>query len=433
MATNQYCDGVRRRDFLKLGVLGVSGMSLANYFQLAEAGEVGATGKATSAIFINLAGGPSHMDTFDLKPNAPKEFRGEFNPIETNVPGIEISEHLPKLARCADKFALLRGVSHSLAAHDLGSQYMNTGNRPIPSLQFPGLGSVVTKELGGPRDLPPFVAIPNTPQVPGYLGVEFSPFNTTTAPRAGQPFAVRGISLGRGLTVEEIESRRNLLKSLDTTFRGFESESDLVNGLDKFSQRAYDIISSPRSRTAFDISQESPSITGLFNEKPFAQSCLLASRLVESGVRFVSVSSGGWDTHVQNFDNLKTRLLPDLDSAIAGLFTALEYKGLLESTVVCVTGEFGRTPKINVNAGRDHYPRAMFVLLGGGGIKGGQVIGASDEKAMGPASGDGITPDQVAASFYHCLGIDVQKEYKTTTGRPIAIARYGAPIKELFS
>ncbi len=230
MATNQYCDGVRRRDFLKLGVLGVSGMSLANYFQLAEAGEVGATGKATSAIFINLAGGPSHMDTFDLKPNAPEEFRGEFNPIETNVPGIEISEHLPKLARCADKFALLRGVSHSLAAHDLGSQYMNTGNRPIPSLQFPGLGSVVTKEMGGPRDLPPLSRFRTTPQVPGYLGVEFSPFSTDDRPRAERPFAVRGISLGRGLTVEEIESRRNLLKSLDTTFRGFESESDLVNG-----------------------------------------------------------------------------------------------------------------------------------------------------------------------------------------------------------
>jgi hypothetical protein len=432
MATNQYCDGVRRRDFLKLGVLGVSGMSLANYLRLAEAGEV-RTGKATAAIFINLAGGPSHMDTFDLKPNAPKEVRGEFNPVETNVPGVEISEHLPKLAQCADKYAILRGVSHSLAAHDLGSKYMNTGNRPLPSLVFPGLGSVVTKELGGPADLPPFVAIPNTPQVPGYLGVEYSPFNTTNTPRPGQPFAVRGISLGRGLTIEDIETRRNLLKNLDTTFRGFETESDLINGLDKFSQRAYDIISSPRSRKAFDISQESPSITSLFNEKPFAQSCLLASRLVESGVRFVSVSSGGWDTHTQNFENLKTKLLPDLDSAISGLFTALAHKGLLETTVVCVTGEFGRTPKINVNAGRDHYPRAMFVLMGGGGIKGGQVVGASDEKAMGPASGDGITPDQVAASFYHTLGIDVQKEYRTNTGRPIAIARYGTPIKELFS
>lgn len=432
MATNQYCDGVRRRDFLKLGVLGLSGMSLANYLQMAEAGELG-TGQANAAIFINLAGGPSHMDTFDLKPDAPKEFRGEFNPIETNVPGIAISEHLPKMARCADKYTILRGVSHSLAAHDLGSKYMNTGNRPLPSLEFPGYGSVVAKELGGPRDLPPFVAIPNTPQVPGYLGVEYSPFNTTSAPRAGQPFAVRGISLGRGLTIEEIEKRRNLLNNLDTTFRGFESESDLVNGLDKFSQRAYDIISSPRSRRAFDISQESPSITGLFNEKPFAQSCLLATRLVESGVRFVSVSSGGWDTHVQNFENLKTRQLPDLDSAISGLFTALEYKGLLETTVVCVTGEFGRTPKINVNAGRDHFPRAMFVLMGGGGIKGGQVVGASDDKAMGPASGDGIAPDQVAASFYHALGIDVQKEYRTTTGRPIAIARYGTPIKELFA
>jgi len=432
MATSSYCDGVRRRDFLKLGVVGMSGMNLANYFRLAEAGEVRA-GKAKAAIFINLAGGPSHMDTFDLKPDAPKEFRGEFDPIETSVPGIQISEHLPKLAQCADKFALLRGVSHSLAAHDLGSQYLNTGNRPIPSLQFPGYGSVIAKEMSGPRDLPPFVAIPNTPQIPGYLGVEYSPFNTTRPPVANQRFSVRGITLGQGMTIEDIEKRRNLLKSLDTTFKGFEEQSDLVNGLDKFSQRAYDIISSSRSRNAFDISKESPSITGLFNEKPFAQSCLLATRLVENGVRFVTVSSGGWDTHVQNFDALKTRQLPDLDSAISGLFTSLAHKGLLESTVVCVTGEFGRTPKINVNAGRDHYPRAMFVLMGGGGINGGQVIGASDDKAMGPASGDGITPDQVAASFYHALGIDVQKEYQTTTGRPIAIARYGTVIKELFA
>jgi hypothetical protein len=437
MATNRYCDGVRRRDFLKVGVLGTTGLSLAHYLRLAEAGEV-RRGQATSAIFVHLGGGPSHMDTFDLKPDAPKEVRGEFNPIESNVPGISICEHLPKLARCADKFTLLRGVSHSLAAHELGTKYMNTGNRPLPSLEFPGFGAVVTKELGGPRDLPPFVAIPNTPQVAGFLGVEYAPFSTTNVPRAGQPFSVRGITLGRGLTVADIEKRRNLLKGLDRAFQGFEETSDLVNGLDKFSQRAYDIISSPSSRRAFDISAESPSIARLFSDKPFPQSCLLASRLVEAGVRFVSLTSGGWDTHAQNFTNLKTRLLPDLDTALAGLFTALAEKGLLETTAVFVTGEFGRTPKINVNAGRDHYPRAMCVLLGGGGIKGGQVVGASsadgsEVKDMGPASGDGISPDDIAASFYHALGIDCRKEYRTTTGRPVAIARYGTPIKELFA
>jgi len=438
MATNRTCDGVLRRDFLRVGVLG-SGLSLAGFFRLVEAGEVkpsaglGKGGKATNAIFINLGGGPSHIDSFDPKPDAPSEYRGEFKPIDTNVPGLRISEHLPKLAKCADRFTVLRGVSHSLAAHEFGTKYMNTGNRPIPSLDFPGYGAVVSKEKGGPKDLPPFVAIPNTPQVAGYLGVEYAPFSTTNTPVKGVPFSVRGITLGRGLTVTDVEKRRHLLTDLDTTFRGFEKESDLVNGLDKFSERAYDIISSPSSRKAFDISQESPSISNLFNNSPFAQSCLLASRLVESGVRFVSVSNGGWDTHQDNFGRLKSKLLVDLDSALSGLFLSLEQKGILDTTTVFVTGEFGRTPKVNDRGGRDHYPRAMFVLMAGGGIKGGQVIGASDEKAAGPASGDGITPDDVAASFYHSLGINPAKEFRTPTGRPVAIARYGKVIDGLFA
>ncbi len=432
MATSDYCDGVRRRDFLRLGVLGAAGLGLPGFFRLAEAGEV-AAGRATSAIFINLGGGPSHIDTFDLKPDAPADLRGEFKPIDTVVPGVRISEHLPRLAQCADKFAILRGVSHSLAAHEFGTKYMNTGNRPIPSLEFPGYGPVVTKEKGGPRDLPPFVAIPDTPQVAGYLGVEFAPFSTTSVPKAGQPFTVRGIALRNGLTVEEIDRRRDLLKDLDSTFRGFEKESDLIHGLDRFSQRAYDIISSPRSREAFDVSREKPEVAAGFGDSAVGQSCLLATRLIESGVRFVTLSSGGWDTHDQNFEKLKTRLLPDLDRALAALFTTLDRKGLLATTAVFVTGEFGRTPKINPRAGRDHFPRAMCCLMAGGGIRGGQVVGASDEKAMGPASGDGISPDDVAASFYHALGIDSRKEYKTNTGRPIAIVRNGKPIPELFA
>ncbi len=432
MAINDFCDGVRRRDFLRLGMIGGAGLTLADYLRRVEAGEV-QTGKATSAIYIYLAGGPTHLDTFDLKPNAPKEYRGEFNPIATNAPGVEISEHLPKLAKCADKFAILRGVSHTLAAHDLGTKYMITGNRPLPSLDFPGVGAVVSKELSGLRDIPPFVAIPNTPQVAGFLGVEYTPFSTTSTPRPGQPFSVRGISIGRGLTIAEIEKRQNLLKGLDTTFRGFEKNSDLINGLDRFSQRAYDIISSPRSREAFDISRESPGITSLFGENTLSQSCLLATRLVEAGTRFVTLTYGGWDTHDQNFTKLKTKNLPELDDALAGLFTALDRKGLLEKTAVIVAGEFGRTPKINDRAGRDHYPRAMFTVMGGGGIKGGQVIGASDDKGTGPASGDGISPDNVIASLYHTLGIDFSKEYRTPTGRPVAIARYGNVVKELFS
>ena len=438
MASHNYCDGVRRRDFLKVGgIAGLGGLSLnlSSYLRMATAGEVkesGRRGRAKAAIFVNLGGGPSHMDTFDLKPDAADEFRGEFRPIATNADGVKICEHLPKLAQCADKFAVLRGVSHTLAAHEFGTSYMNTGNRPLPSLAFPGYGAVIAKELTGPADLPPFVAIPNTPQAAGYLGVEYSPFNTTAAPNPDRPFTVRGISLGRGLTVEEVEKRRKLLQNLDRTFAGLEKDSDLVNGLDKFSARAYDIISSPRSREAFDISKESQAISSLFGKTPFSMSCLLATRLVESGVRFVTVSNGGWDTHADNFKRLKEKLLPDLDAALAGLFQALAAKGLLESTAVFVTGEFGRTPKINKTGGRDHYPRAMTVLMGGGGFKGGQAIGASDEKAMGPADGQGISPDDIAASFYTALGIDTAKEYKTPTGRPVAIVRYGKPIDALF-
>ena len=345
--------------------------------------------------------------------------------------GLSISEHLPKLAACAQHYALLRGVSHSLAAHEFGTKYLNTGNRPLPSLAFPGYGAVVSKEMPGPADLPPFVAIPNTPQVAGYLGVEYAPFSTQSAPRPGQPFNVRGISLGRGLTVDEIEARHALRAKLDGRFASLES-SDLAHGLDQFTERAFQIITSPRCRQAFDISKESPAISERFPANPFAQSCLLATRLVESGVRFVSLQYGGWDTHNDNFARLKTKLLPELDGGVAGLFTALADKGLLETTAVFVSGEFGRTPKINARGGRDHYPRAMFVLLGGGGIQGGQVVGASDEKGMGPAEGPGISPDDVAATFYTALGIDPTKEYQTSTGRPVMIVRNGKPIRELF-
>lgn len=429
MPTYRDCDGIRRRDFLKAGVLG-SGLSLAGYLRLSRSGEVQATA-AKSAIFVNLGGGPSHLDTFDLKPQAPEEIRGEFKPIDTKTTGLQISEHLPKLASLTDKFALLRGVSHTLAAHELGTKYLNTGNRPLPSLEFPGYGAVLSKELPSERDLPPFVAIPNTPQRAGYLGVRYAPLSTESTPKLGQPFAVRGVAISAGLTVEKVERRQKLLNDLDTVFKGYESASGLVEGLDQFDQQAYEIISSSRTRQAFDIAQEKPEIAQEFGNTNFGQSCLLALRLVEAGVRFATVSFGGWDTHQQNFSRLKQKLLPELDRGLAALFKQLELRGLLSSTVVFATGEFGRTPKINKNAGRDHWPRAMCVLLGGGGIRPGQVIGASDEQGMGPA-GEPITPDQVAASFYHALGIDYEKEYHTQTGRPVMIVREGSLIPGLL-
>ncbi len=431
MSSDRYCDGVRRREFLRAGMLGAAGLNLAGYLRLAQAGQV-QSARAKSAIFINLAGGPTHMDTFDLKPDSPSEVRGEFNPIDTNASGVKICEHLPKLASCADKFAILRGVSHTLAAHELGSQYLNTGNRPLPSLQFPGYGAVVSKELPCAADLPPFVAIPRTPQRAGYLGVRYAAMATDAVPRPGQPFTVRGVSLGRGLTVDQLARRQNLLEKLDGAFKSFEADNALVDGLDKFDEQAHEIISSSRAREAFDVSKESPAVAERFGEHAFGQSCLLATRLIESGVRFATVDFGGWDTHAQNFTKLKDEKLPQLDQGLAALFATLAERGLLDSTTVFVTGEFGRTPKINKNAGRDHYPRAMFCLLGGGGIRGGQVIGASDDKAMGPA-GDPITPDQVAASFYHSLGIDYEKEYHTNTGRPVMIVREGSLVPGLFS
>ncbi len=432
MATNRYCDGQQRRDFLKVGALTGLGLTLPNFLRMSQAGMVNPAGKAKAAIFVNLGGGPTHMDTFDLKPDAPAEYRGEFNPIKTNVPGIEISEHLPRLAKCADKYVILRGVSHTLAAHEFGTRYMNTGNRPIPSLDFPGYGAVVSKELPSPSDLPSFVAVPNTPQRAGYLGVQYAPLSTNSSPTLGKPYTVRGISLLGGVTVTEVEKRRSLLKDLDHTFAGFEQNEDLVKGLDTFGQQAHNIISSSRARNAFDISKEKPAVAESFGNHAFGQSCLLATRLVEAGVRFVSLSLGGWDTHNDNFNQLKNGKAAVLDQGLAGLFTALAERGLLESTAVMVTGEFGRTPKINVRAGRDHWARAMFVLLAGGGMKNGQVIGASDDKGMGPAN-EAITPDMVAASYYHSLGIDCQKEYKTPTGRPVMIVREGHLIPGLFS
>lgn len=436
MAIHRQCDGFSRRDALKIGVLGsAAGLTMSNFLQMAEAGKINPKARAQSAIFIELPGGPSHMDTFDLKPNAPSEFRGKFNPIKTNASGVEICEHLPKLAQCADKFAILRGVTHSLGAHPLGKQFIFTGNRPNPSLDYPGYGSVVAKEMPSSPDLPSFVSIPRADQGPGHLGIKYASLQTNATPRAGQPFNVRGITLGNGISLQEIERRSGLLKDLDRTFDSIKSQDDLLSGLDKFSQKAYDMITSKRARDAFDVSKEPASYSQLFGEDDFSQSCMLASRLVESGVKFVTVSLGGWDTHGDNFSKLQNTLLPKLDAGLSGLFNGLAAKGLLESTTVFVSGEFGRTPKINsrtAEGGRDHYPRCMFMLMGGGPVNGGQVIGESDEKAAGPKH-NGIKPENVAATFYRTLGIDHRKEYDTSIGRPISIVRDGNIISDLIA
>jgi hypothetical protein len=444
--TPSYCDGVPRRDFLRIGAISGFGlgMTLQEFLgRQALAAAPGVAGaplqqgsgtqlpvRAKAAIFVRLGGGPSHMDTFDLKPDAPDTHRGEFKPIATNADGVQICEHLPMLAKCADKFAVLRGVSHTLAAHELGTLYMGTGNRPIASLSFPTFGAVVSKELGSEKELPGFVAVPSQGNNPtGYLGVEYGPFDTGATPLPGKPMEVRGLAL-RGVTLTDVDRRQNMVRKYDSAFGSFAKEDKILRGMDEFGQKAYEMMRSTKAREAFDLSREPESISGLFGSTPFSQSCLLATRLVESGVRFVTVQLGGWDTHADNFAALKRKNLPDLDHGLSGLFQALAAKGLLETTAVYVTGEFGRTPKINPRAGRDHYPRAMFCLLGGGGIRGGQVLGASDEKGEGPKD-KAITPDDIAATFYGLLGIDVRKEYLTPSGRPVMIVRNGEFLREL--
>ncbi|MEM9364660.1 MAG: DUF1501 domain-containing protein [Planctomycetota bacterium] len=439
MDFHQTCDGVVRRDLLRAGVIGMGGITLPQFLRMSEAGEVQSDGqqrgKATSAIFIELPGGPSHMDTFDLKPEASDEYRGKFRPIKTNVSGIEISEHLPRLAQCADKFAILRGVSHTLAAHALGREYVNTGSRPIPALDYPSFGSVLGMERPSDQDIPTHVAVPKASQGAGFLGIEHAPLETNAQPSIGKPFSVRGISLPGNIGVDEVTRRQDLLKKLDRRFASIQKDDQLLQGLDRFGQQAFNMITSSRARRAFDISQEDASFAKQFGEDNFGQSCMLALRLVESGVRFVSVQLGGWDTHTDNFTKLSTNQLPKLDAGLAGLFQGLEQRGLLDSTAVMVTGEFGRTPKINTRSaegGRDHYPRCMFMLMAGGGVRGGQVVGESDETASGPRH-EAITPDDVAASFYWNLGLDPTVEYHSSTGRPITLVRDGNVINQLFS
>ena len=415
---------ISRRRVLKVGALG-AGLSLSDFLR-ASAAE-GKADSGRSAILVFLGGGPSHQDTFDMKPNAPVEYRGQFSPISTAVPGIQICEHMPKLARRTDKFTIIRGITHSLADHGLGTRYVMTGNLPTPVVDYPMFGSVVSREFPAAEDLPSFVSIDRPVEGPGYLGAEYGPMSTGEKPRHGQPFRVRGITLDESLTVEKYRSRRRLRNDIDTAFDGFEDLDDSVRGLDRFSEQAYRIISSPRSRNAFDLSREPDREVDRFGRHEFGQSAMLATRLIEAGVRFVTVLLEGWDTHQDNFNTLGRELLPGLDQSFSAMLDRLEEQGLLESTSILVTGEFGRTPKVNNNAGRDHWSRAMCALMAGGSVRAGQVIGSTDDKAEGP-DGDGFTPDDLAATFFKDIGIDPKTEYDASVGRPITLVRDGSPI-----
>jgi uncharacterized protein (DUF1501 family) len=264
------------------------------------------------------------------------------------------------------------------------------------------------------------------------MGVEYAPFKTGTVPVAGKPFEMRGLALAEGMTVEKFRRRESLRADLDIAFRDVDAAADVLDGLDRFGKKAMEMILSPNARTAFDVSRESPSIASLFAPNDLGQSCLLAARLVEHGVRFVSITHQGWDTHLDNFESLKSKLLPPFDAAAPALVEALRQKGLLERTLVIFTGEFGRTPTINKNAGRDHWPRTMWTLAAGGGVRAGQLIGGTDAKGHGPDDATHLKPDDLAASIFHALGVDPKLEYRTKTGRPVILIQQGEPIGGLF-
>lgn len=418
-----------RRGMLRAGALGTT-LTFSDYLRVTAA--EGQVDSGRSAIYVFLGGGPSHQDTFDMKPNAPAEYRGQFSPIRTPVPGIEICEHLPRLASLVDRYAIVRGISHRLADHGLGTRYLMTGNLPTPVVDYPMYGSVVSKEMPSSVDLPSFVSIDRPVEGPGYLGAEYGPLSTGEKPRYGQPFRVRGITLDGSLTIDKYESRRALLQDIDNAFRGFEELDDSVRGLDRFSEQAYRMISSPKARAAFDLGGEPESEVDRFGRHEFGQSMMLATRLVEAGVRFVTVLLEGWDTHQDNFSTLGRELLPQLDQSLTATLTRLQRQGRLEQTAVMVNGEFGRTPKVNKNAGRDHWARAMFALLAGGDVRGGQVVGSTDARAEGPQD-VGFSPDDLAATFFKNIGVDPDSEYEANVGRPITLIRNGKPISGVLS
>ena len=427
------CDKISRRDFVRIGG-SVCGLSLVDLLRLEAASDVPSERSGKSAIFIFLCGGQSHLDSWDMKPEN-SEIGGEFKPISTNLPELQICELMPHLARQADKYTVLRNVSHTQGVHGPGQIYMRTGNRTLASLEYPDYGCVVSKELETAKGIPPSISLPirrsnGVIEQAGYLGVAYKSFSVQEDPNDPK-FSVRALTPPEGISRERVSRRIRFMNRIDRGLRTAETKSLELEGMDQFYAKAVDILNSKRLRQAFDLSGEDSKIRESYGRHNFGQACLLARRLVEAGVRFVSIDFGGWDTHQGNFTALKNQLLPPWDEGLAALLQDLDQRGMLDSTLVWSTGEFGRTPKINnQNAGRDHWPRATSMLLAGAGIGRGQVIGKTDQEGAEPV-GERYTPDDVAATFYKILGIDHHKEYYTPDGRPVLLVRDGNPISEL--
>ncbi|HEV3079594.1 MAG TPA: DUF1501 domain-containing protein [Gemmataceae bacterium] len=431
------CEGFHRRDFLKIGAAGLFGLSLPQLLRLEAqaAAEARSKRRANSVIMVWLAGGPATIDMWDLKPAAPEGIRGEFKPIASRAPGIQICEHLPKTAQVIDKATLVRSLYHTIPSHGPATVFMTTGNQPTPALQYPSLGSLVARLLPAEPAVPPYVSFSDirggSAGQAGYLGTAYNPFGVEGGGKGGN-LRVRGISLPTKFTLQQLDNRNRLLEDFDKTFQSIDRSADLADGLDAFHKQALEILRSDKTRKAFDLSQESPGLRDRYGKTPFGQGALAARRLVEAGVRFVTISLGGWDTHGRNFETLSKRLLPQLDQTLSALLEDLANQGMLDRTVVYCAGEFGRTPKVNKNAGRDHWARSMAVLLAGGGFKQGYAHGTTDIQGMAPAA-DGCTPDDISATLFHCLGIDPHQELRTPTGRPVQLFREGKIVEKLLS
>lgn len=426
------CDGVTRREFLRVGGLAALGLTLPGFLAQARAANRPA-GKDISCILLWMGGGPSHIDTFDPKPEAPQEIKGDFGAIETTVSGIRLSDKLPKLARQMKNFSILRSVTSPDGTHETATHYLLTGYPFTPAIEYPGYGSVVAREYGPQNGLPPYVnfgGLQNGHGGGGYMGAVYNPFNINGDPN-NPNFSVQDVAPPNGVDMERIARRRSILESLDTFQRQQEAKQKIVQTMDEFYAQAYDLVTSPVAKKAFDLKQEDDKIRDLYGRHSFGQSCLLARRLVEAGVRFVTVNFGGWDTHENNFNALKGHLLPTLDSGYAGLLQDLKQRGMLETTLVVWMGEFGRTPKVNASAGRDHWPNAMSVCLGGGGVKTGEAIGTSNERAEVPKDRP-IRVEDVASTIYKAIGVDYEKEYMSPQNRPIKVNYDGEPVSELL-
>jgi hypothetical protein len=445
------CDGVPRRDALRVGALTALGLTLPGFLRRrAAAGEKVANNRerrAKSCILIWLDGGPSHLETFDLKPDAPAEVRGPFAPIGTSLAGVQICELLPRTAKLMDRIALMRSVTSPLGEHNFGAHYVLTGYKPTPVLEYPSYGSVLASVRGQRGELPAHVAVPHFAIGGGKLsGGGFLPATCRPFAVGGDParadFAVRDLEAFPEVTPERLGRRREFLADLDHFAAGVERAGtrEPQAPQDPQFEQAYRLVTSPQAKRAFDLSAEKRDVRERYGHRTIGQSCLLARRLVERGVPFVTVNNVGWDTHQRLYTSLKegytgakvpVGLVPSLDSALAALVDDLNDRGLLDETLVCVMGEFGRTPKLNTTAGRDHWPRVFSVLLAGGGIRGGQVIGSSDAVGENPKD-DPVTPADLAATIYTLLGVDPALELRTADNRPVRVNQDGAVIKGLM-